>query len=509
VYQPNGAILTTNAYLTGSYSSSGTLQLPNLPTSGTYTVVMSTGGGEPGTAQLTLTSQTITSNDQSSVFDGYQVGQSAEFTFSANAGDNLELLLTGMSIGSNYRTPATVSVFDPNGTNVASGQCYDAWYSGTQNWVPTCRLPLWNLVQGTYTVVITPPDSSSWFYGFNASLQADTVGPALSLNTAATPTLSLGQVERMTFTGNAGDNLALNVANVSTTNTSGQSVQFSVYQPNGAILTTNAYLTGSYTSSGTLQLPNLPTSGTYTVVMSTAGGEPGTAQLTLTSQTITSNDQSSVFDGYQVGQSAEFTFSANAGDNLELLLTGMSIGSNYRTPATVSVFDPNGTNVASGQCYDAWYSGTQNWVPTCRLPLWNLVQGTYTVVITPPDSASWFYGFNASLQADTVGPVLSLDTAATVTLGLGQVERLTFTGNAGDNHVLSISDVSTTNTSGQAVQVAVYGPDGSIMPNNAYVSGQYTGSGTLSMTNLPVSGTYTVLISTVGGEPCTAQLMLQ
>ena len=489
VYRPDTSpITTTSAYLSTSFTSSGILNVPNLPVSGTYTVIVST-SGLAATAQLTLTPTTIAENGQSAHYGGYLNGQSAGISFTANQGDNLELTLSNVSFGSDDRFPMTVNVLDAHGTNIASGQCGQGG---------TCRFALWNLSQGSYSVIATPMYSFYSIAGFDAVLQPDTVGPALSLNTAQTATLAQGQVERFTFNGNAGDNLALNVTNVSTANGT-QPVTFAVYRPDTSpITTTNAYLTNSFTSSGILNVPNLPVSGTYTVIVS-ASGLAATAQLTLTPTTIAENGQSAHYGGYLNGQSAGISFTANQGDNLELTLSNVSFGSDDRFPMTVNVLDAHGANIASGQCGQGG---------TCRFTLWNLAQGNYSIVAIPMYSFYSIAGFDAVLQPDTVGPALSLNTAQTATLAQGQVERFTFTGNAGDNRVLNVANVSTTNPTGQPVTFAVYWPDNSITPGNAYVSGQYTDSGSLSMTNLPVGGTYTIVVST-GGEPGSAQLTLQ
>jgi YD repeat-containing protein len=497
VYQPNGSILTTNAYLTETFTSGGTFDLTNLPASGTYTVLVFT-NGEPGTAQLTLSQETITANGQTNAYSGYEAGQNAGINFTANAGDNLELTISNIGIIGSWTSAVTVNVLDPNGTNVASGKCYATQANANQ---ATCRLPLWNLIQGTYAIVISPPDSGTAI-SFSATLQADTVGSALSLNTASTVSLEAGQVERLSFTANTGDNLVLAVANVSTTSPSGLPVTVAVYQPNGTILTTNAYQTETFTSGGAFDLPNLPASGTYTVLVST-NGEPGTAQLTLSQETIAANGETSTYSGYEAGQSAGINFTANAGDNLELTISNIGIIGSWTSAVPVNVFDPNGTNIASGNCYATQANANQ---ATCRLPLWNLIQGTYTVVVSPPDSGTSI-GFSAELQADTTGPALSLNTASTVTLGAGQVERMNFTANAGDNLGLAVANVSTTNPTGQSVTFAVYTPGSSITPSGAYLNGQYTSSGTLALTNLPTSGTYTVVVST-SGMPGTAQVTL-
>ena len=492
--------------LSGSVSGSGTIGVP-VTSAGTYQIVVNPGGSVTGTVQMHLgQGNVLPANGQVGLQGGLPIGRSENFNFTANAGDNLELTISNLSVASSPYSPVKINVLDPNGTNVASGQCYDANVAANTSRVSSCRLALWNLVQGMYTVVVTPPDSGSTLNSFNVVLQPDTIGPALSLNTAATATLALGQVERMTFSGNAGDNLALLIANVSTTNLTSQPVTFAVYRPDGAILTTNAFLTDAFTSGGTFDLTNLPVSGTYTVVIATFG-EPGTAQLTLTQRTIASNGQSGTYGGYLVGQNAGINFTANAGDNLELTISNLSVASSPYSAVKVNVLDPNGTNVASlsGQCYDAVYAANTGRLPSCRLPLWNLVQGTYTIVISPPDSGSTINSFNATLQPDTIGPAMGLNTTTTTTLGPGQVERVTFSANAGDNMALMIAGISTSNPAGQPVQFQVYRPDLSITASSAYVNGQSATSATVNLTDLPAAGTYTVVVST-GGEAGTAQI---
>ncbi|WP_370544621.1 pre-peptidase C-terminal domain-containing protein, partial [Burkholderia pseudomallei] len=144
----------------------------------------------------------------------------------------------------------------------------------------------------------------------NATVQPDVVGPALALNTPVTATLGNGQVDRFTINATAGQDLSLSIAGVTTT-PSGQPVQVSVYSP-GTILTTNALLSTSYTSSGTLQLSNLPTTGTYTVVVSTTG-LPASLQMTLAAVAASTNGQAGTYTGYLAGQTANVPFTANAG----------------------------------------------------------------------------------------------------------------------------------------------------------------------------------------------------
>jgi hypothetical protein len=133
-------------------------------------------------------------------------------------------------------------------------------------------------VAGTYSVVAVP----LWggMISFTAQLEPDVVKSALVANAAATVTLAAGQVERFTFAGTAGGATALQLSSVSTTPI-GQSMSITVYQP-GTTITTTSYETQMSTAgSNTLNLPNLPANGTYTVVVNSSYGIPASAQLTL------------------------------------------------------------------------------------------------------------------------------------------------------------------------------------------------------------------------------------
>jgi len=515
VYRPDtGVITSSNTYATTSSSgSSATLNLPNLPASGTYIVRVYTTYGEPGSAQLTLVSDvsaappvystpTLPDNGVQQSEAGAAAGQNVMMSFNANQGDTLQLTLSGLTITGSSASSAAVNVVGPSGTSVASTTCY------TSNPGNSCRLPLWNLTAGTYSVTVSPPNASSTI-SFNAVLGPDVVGPVLATNTPTTVTLGTGQAERLTFNATAGSTVALNLSSVSTTPT-GQSVYAYVYRPDtGTITSTNSYTyTSSAGSNTTLNLPNLPASGTYTVRLYTTYGEPGTAQVTLVSGvtgTLTANQASQSYTTTVANQTVNLSFAANQGDNLELVLTGLAVSGSSSNSAGVSVYSATGTNVGSTSCY------TSNPGNVCRVTLWDLAAGTYSVVVSPPNASSTI-SVNAMLLADDVGSTLTVNTPTSITLGTGLIKRLTFTANAGDTLALNLSGGNTT-PSGYPVRASVYRPDvGAITsstPVYTYVSSTAGSSTTVNLQNLPVSGTYTVVVYTVSyGEPGSAQLTL-
>ncbi|MBB5357045.1 YD repeat-containing protein [Rhodanobacter sp. ANJX3] len=514
VYRPdNGRIVSGSspyAYVTSSGPSS-TVNLPKLPVSGNYTVMVYTTYGNPASAQLTLLSGvagTLSSNGSSQNYASSAVNQNVYLSFTANQGDTLDLTLAGLAISGSSANSAYVNVTNAAGTNIVSTTCF------TSNPGNDCRLTLWNLTAGTYSVVVSPPNASSTI-SFSTLLEPEVAGPALTVGSPTAVSLGTGQIERLTFSANAGDTVALSLSGVSTTPT-GQTIYANVYRPDtGVVTSSNTYATtNSSGSSATLNLPNLPASGTYIVRLYTVYGEPGSAQLTLESDvsaappvygtpTLPDNGVQQSEAGAAAGQNVMMSFNANQGDTLTLTLTGLAITGSTSTSAAVNVYGPSGTNVASTTCY------TSNPGNSCRLPLWNLTAGTYSVTVSSPNASSTI-SFNAMLGPDVVGPALVTNTPTTVTLGAGQTERLTFNATAGSTVALNLSNVSTTPT-GQAVFVYVYRPDtGTITATNAYTSTNVSGgsSGTLNLSNLPASGTYTVKVYTSYGEPGSVQLTL-
>lgn len=282
VYSPaTGTITPYNAFATfRAFGTNGaTLNLANLPASGTYTVVVYT-SGIPVTGQLSLlpnTTSSILDNGSDGNYVATYPGQNIYLSFTANQGDNLEFTLDNVSITGTSSSNVGLNVYDANGTNITSANnCENGW---------SCRYALWNLAAGTYTVVISPPDTTSTI-STHALLEPDVLGGTLSANTPANINLSLGQVDRYTFTASQGSNVALSLSAVNT----GQAawpINVSVYAPNGDAITPNSYL-ATFNAPGnngcnTLNLSNLPATGTYTLVVWTSA-VPGTAQLNWVSQ---------------------------------------------------------------------------------------------------------------------------------------------------------------------------------------------------------------------------------
>ncbi|WP_232448046.1 IPT/TIG domain-containing protein [Burkholderia ubonensis] len=279
VFAP-GAVNWGGYYTYIDTTSSATLNLPNLPASGTYTVVLGTGYSVPGSVQVTLVpgiSGAMPSDGTTESYTTTASGQSVYLSFTANSGDNLELELTNVNVTGGSQNQVNVQIFNATGGYVTSFSC-----TGSASSPNYCHQPLWNMAAGTYSMVVSP--SSAGTMAFNAILQPDVIGPALTGNTPLNVSMSAGQMERVTFNGTAGQALRLSIANVSTT-PAGQFLAVFVFRPDTSpIVMSNNFVFETSTSSGTFNLPSLPVSGTYTVVIGSGYSVPVSGQVTLISQ---------------------------------------------------------------------------------------------------------------------------------------------------------------------------------------------------------------------------------
>jgi len=489
VYRPDiGAITPTNYYT--SFCTGGTqiINLPNLPASGTYTLAVYSPNGGVSSGQITLvpgSTGTLASNGTTQNFAPTLSNQNIYLSFNANLGDNLELTLSNLTATNTYYFH--VDVYDSHGNNISSNPCYVG--NGT------CRYALWNLAAGAYSVILSPAQSNSSI-SVNAQVGPDVIGPAISANTPATVNLTQGEVERLTFNGNLGDTVALQISGVS-----GQQMCVNVYRPDtGAITTTNYYTSFCASGTQTTNLPNLPASGTYTLAMYSPNGGASSGQVALASSTtgtISITGSLGNFAAAAVGQNVSLTFNVPASGNFELTLSNVNAASASTNGFEVRVAGPSGLQIANFYCY-ASSPGS-----SCTQPIWNLSAGTYSIVAVPVFGGT--LSFSAQLQPDITGASVTAGNAANIALQAGQAERVTFSANQGTNVVLQLAGVSTT-PANQPLYVDVYRPDvGEIETSNVYASFEATGANSISLSSLPVGGAYTAVLHTGTGIPATAQ----
>ncbi|RBJ58434.1 IPT/TIG domain-containing protein [Xanthomonas oryzae] len=474
---------STNASVSaGSVSAdSPTVHLPKARANGTYMVLLRPSSA-PATWKLAVEKATSLSANGSTISQTLTgSAQSKRISFVATAGQNLGLALSDL-VTPNSTGGVYLTIYDPDGIYVAYQYCY-ASNNG-------CQANFVNARAGTYSVVINAPYGGDQTMSFKSTLSTDVTG-TLKADTAQTLTLGRrGQNGRLAFAGTAGQTVALQVAG-QTTVPSSRMTYYTVYAPDGSTLGST-----TATSAATLNLPNLPATGTYTVFVDPSNGETLSAQLTLATGTAggqTTNGASGSYATTVPGQNVYLTFKAAAGQNVGLALSDL-VTPNSTNYVYLTVYKPDGSYAASQYCY-ASNNG-------CQTNLGNTMAGTYSVVVNAPYDGDQTMSFKATVSSDVTG-TLQADTAQTLTLGRrGQNGRLSFAGTAGQTLAVQVAG-QTTVPSGRTTYYTVYAPDGSTLASTSATSAT-----TLNLASLPTTGTYTMFVDPYYGETSSAQLTL-
>ena len=483
VYKPDGAGLASAAFQNNSVPI---IDLPTLPVTGTYAVFVDPPYAVTGTMDALLTADVQATLDVDGGLTDVAIsltGQTARLSFNGIAGQDL-----GLGIGNLVLTPsnstyyATFQVLKPDGTTFASISC---GAPGCSKSFPT--LP----VTGTYTIVVTPYQGGTG--SFTATLSTDTNWGSIEIDGASLSggTTRQGQTARFTFAGAAGQNLGLGVTSLTTSPATSTLVDVSVFKTDGSqIGGASCFVTNGGCGAN---LINLSATGVYTVKLTPLYG--GTFNLTATlsseiSATLTP-DTAFALSVARPGQNGRLTFSGAAGQQLGLALKNVVLQNVMPSNAagTVTVYKPDGTSLAN----TTFQNNSQ---PTIDLPVLP-VTGTYTVFIDPPYATT---GTMDVVLSSDVMAALNVDGAATdvVIAQTGQTARLTFNGTAGQNLGLGISNfVLTPSESSYYATFQFLKPNGtSLTTMYCYVSNGGCGQ---NLVNLPVTGTYTIVVTPYQG----------
>jgi len=255
IYKPDGNSLTS-----GSASSSGVfVNLPSLPATGTYAVVVDPSGAGL-TSRLTLKAGTATAVGSTPVALSTAVtGEVVRITFAGTSGSKLELGLNGLAYDSASSTSTSLNVYRPDGTNIAGASCSTSTAGGGCEIAMPSSLPS----TGTYSIVLVPPVGRRIVAGILAlSTSAPgtlVVGDPAQVVSIARP----GQTARYAFAGTSGQLLRLGWSGAIVSVTNANSVAVSILKPDGSSLVTSSFGNGG---TGSVDLPSLPTTGSYTVV---------------------------------------------------------------------------------------------------------------------------------------------------------------------------------------------------------------------------------------------------
>jgi hypothetical protein len=446
----------------GTINQSNTaLYLPKLSADGFYSIALSPGAATMTANARVITDRVVTVDGAQQPFVGTAPDQRVRLFLPLTAAQNTTLALTNLSHTTGAAGSTTsVNVYKPDGALFATTGCY------AHLAVPGCRLTLANPpVTGEYVMEVVV--AAGVTVNFNAWLSSELTG-ALAHGTPSTLQIARpGQTARITFAGTMGNSVGLEAAALS--NPASHNFALNVYRPDGTLLA-NA---SPYAPSGAhLNLPNLPATGTYTVIVVPSGAFTGALQLTLDSgPMLTDASAPQAFSTTSTGETVRMMFAGNAGQHLSLALTGVTSPDTGSASAALTVYRPDGTSFASASCNSANPGGS------C----------------------------NAVLAADVTG-TLTLGTPSSIALArAGQAARLVFAGTAGNSLGVELSAV-VVNLANQYYSVTVTRPDGATL--TTFNTTSTSSGGFANLSNLPATGNYTVLITPIYGITSTLQMTI-
>ncbi len=409
-------------------------------------------------------------------------GQCDNLSFAGEAGQQIDL---GASSSIYGLAGAIVSISNPDGSFLN-----DLFVGDTADYSGDFSLPQ----TGTFIAQIC---GHSWQPGtLNVQLYDDTPvngsisidGPSVSMNT------NPGQPLELSLSGTAGQQSSLEISG----STYGP-VSVSVFNPNGSCL----WCGGPFTESPLwVEIPILPVTGTYTIEVVGDGG-PGSASLQLFS--VVEENLTTSIGGPPVdvtlqvpGQDANITFSANAGQWVSVVPSNLT----FAGCVNIELLNPDGS----------WANSLFACDPSDVMDATQLTQsGTYSIFV---DGIGATGSIDIQLnEATPVSGTISID-GAPVQASMSapsQNFEYSFSGTAGQEAGLSITNFSSYNLNECSPEMTLYDPNGNYIDSiDLYLSEFPDGTATLDngADVLVSDGTYSIFLDNTGCTSGSAQIDL-
>jgi RHS repeat-associated protein len=461
-YTSVGVELSTNEVNDPYYITANTsLELPILPATGTYQVVLDPAGGTGAvTATLSkdLDAGALSETGTGTAISISRPGQRVRLHIAGTSGRQYAIAITDSTgTGSNR-----VGVYWPDGlAEVAS-----TTFSSGNGTLATGALP----ASADFQVVIDVPTAITRSFTVTLSVPAD-FGVLSATGAATTVTTTRpGQRAVLRFDAAQGTLFSLGL----TASTYSSTVGVAILQPGGATL-------GTYSVSGAsneVDPPAAPVAGTYQVLLTPSGITTGSVTVTLATDVDAGMLDPAVAGTTATttrpGQNVRLRFNGTVGQRLSLGLTGSTYGGTYRT----TVYRPDGT--ANGNTLILSGDGQQDQAALTAA-------GTYEVVIDP--NAPLTGSVTVTLSTEVDAGALSLTGAgSTVAVARpGQNARVRFDGSVGQR--LSLG--STGSTFGGLYFLTVLRPDGTTQVSNQAMS---SSNDELDLAPLTIAGTYEAVL---------------
>ena len=463
------------ATISSSEMNGASVDLEELPATGTYTIFIDPLSTYTGSFKITVSSElsgNIVPHGSAVVANINRTGQKARYTFSGESGQSVSLQLSEVTIRSGY-----VSIVAPDGSLLGKPTSFVSGGGVGGAMIPGQVLP----ASGTYAVLVESDLSYTGKLKLALYNAPDLTGTIMIDQGTVTPNLTVpGQRARYTFNGTEGQ-----WVNVGLTGVSIPMTTVAILKPDGSKWES----TTVGPSGGSLDpLTALPATGTYTIAVEPVSNYTGSMTIALSSPltgTIAIDGASVPVNLNKVGQTARYTFNGKEGQWVNLGLTSVSI-----TSSAVTLLTSDGTILASTAV------GTAGGALEDQHPL--PTTGTYTILIDPVGS----YTGKMTLTLSTeVADSLKLNAGPRpITVSRpGQNGRYTFTGMANQQ-----ATVKVINNKLGSVTVNLYSPNGILL---AGMTGSES-SFTLNPVTLASADTYTVTVNPALAETGSIQLQV-
>ncbi len=245
----------------------------------------------------------------------------------------------------------------------------------------------------------------------------------------------------------------------------------------------------------------LTTDGDGLYTGSFVAGEAGALEVTATATSGAATDSVSVsgaastvypivaggapVEVTSAGDTVRLAFDGQAGQRVSLKLTNVTIGTSGCCSSKVSIVGPTGATILS----PTYFGTSGGFVDTKTLPL----TGTYRILLDPQGTATG--GATVTLYdvpPDTLESIEPGGDPVTATTTVpGQNARLVFSGVAGRQVSVKLTDVTIGSSGSASAKISILKPDGSTLVGATYFG---TSGGFLDAKVLPVSGAYAIVL---------------
>ncbi len=474
VFNPKGIEIGTVTVNT----SGGFLETSQFTINGTYTILTDPSSTNTGNITFTLYLSTDVSNTISANGTGVTIttttpAQNGQLSLNATANQRVYLKISSVSLSGGSPNWVVVTLKRLGGATVTSNV-----FDSSGGFFDSLTIT----EEGPYVIDVDPMNSSAGSTTFTLyNVDADITGSIATDGTAVTPTTTLGQNAKYTFSGTAGNRVFVKISSVSMTGGSPNWTTVAIKKPDGTNL-----ISTTVTTSGQIDTTTLPVTGTYTVLGDPLNTSAGSMTLQLynvpadVTGTITPGGSAVSVTTTTPGQNASYTFSGTANQRVSLNVSSVSFTGN--SWVTIYIKKPDGSSLtlttvdASGGFLDT---------KTCP------VNGTYTVLVDPVNA-------NTGSLTLTLYDVPADDSDTTTVNGSGVTVSTTVPG---QNAEVTFSGTSTqqvtvrlTSNSLGLITVKLLKPDGTTLTQHSSSSTNFN----LLQQTLPTTGTYKVVVDPSG-----------